>query len=654
VKTFRKFLAVAVAVPAIASALTVTAASAAVRPHVVPSVTATAGNGQANVMWSATPAPTNDYIYVVTSTPGNFTCETAQTSCIIQGLTNGTSYTFNVVDPDAPWVVWPTSNAVTPQGTPLTTAYHVTTTNVSGFASGKSTLTAAMKTTITGLATTIKNGNASKVAVAGHTDSVGNFATNSPLSVARARVAGAFLKSALNAISASNVSVSVSGHADRVPVATNTTAAGRALNRRVSFAVSTPYTVGKHDQTINAIVERDGGSYNDSVAFLANGDGGPVFASSTLTVTYHVEATSTALMCSVDANGVVSAESAGTCVVTALQTGDDNYNAAPGVQLEVMFAGDPQTINPATGSFTASVKESYNVSTTATSGLTVTYSVDPSSTATGCAVDENGNVTATTVGDCVINFDQSGNQYYSAADMIQATVTFTPPQQQQILTPNVLSGNKEGVSVATTATSGLPVAYEIYPGGTATNCAVDAEGLVTADTSGTCFVRLTQSGDTYWDSARPVVVTVTLNAPNGLTVHFVGNDQFPNAIDYICQVDAVTLGGFSIPSQSQSQEQSCNGYQGSDTAVIPGVTDSYSYGFTVRCPMVNFWVTEPTQQQIVNGTGTYTTGYFFSPSEMELPAPPHLTAVNGPGGAYTVITLPEGTTDLYVSCALGG
>jgi LPXTG-motif cell wall-anchored protein len=55
--------------------------------------TVTPGNGQVTVSWSASsPAPTN---YTVNGTPGG-TCTTASTSCVVSGLTNGTSYTFTV------------------------------------------------------------------------------------------------------------------------------------------------------------------------------------------------------------------------------------------------------------------------------------------------------------------------------------------------------------------------------------------------------------------------------------------------------------------------------------------------------------------------------------------------------------------------------
>lgn len=81
------------------------AASDPVTPSVTPTppgaptgVSATAGNARVTVSWTA---PTNvggSAItgYTATSSPGGKTCETGTLTCVINGLTNGTPYTFTV------------------------------------------------------------------------------------------------------------------------------------------------------------------------------------------------------------------------------------------------------------------------------------------------------------------------------------------------------------------------------------------------------------------------------------------------------------------------------------------------------------------------------------------------------------------------------
>jgi len=95
----------------------------AVSPPLPPTgVTASAGDGQATVNWTASASATS---YRVTAEPGGAGCTATapETSCVVEGLANGTSYTFTVVaigdggtsDPSQP------SAAVTPAAPPTTT-----------------------------------------------------------------------------------------------------------------------------------------------------------------------------------------------------------------------------------------------------------------------------------------------------------------------------------------------------------------------------------------------------------------------------------------------------------------------------------------------------------------------------------------------------
>ena len=83
------------------------AASTAVTPATVPGaptgVSATAGNASATVTWTAPASNGGSAItsYTATSSPGALTCTSATSPCTVNGLTNGTPYTFTVTATNA-------------------------------------------------------------------------------------------------------------------------------------------------------------------------------------------------------------------------------------------------------------------------------------------------------------------------------------------------------------------------------------------------------------------------------------------------------------------------------------------------------------------------------------------------------------------------
>ncbi len=77
---------------------------------------------------------------------------------------------------------------------------------------------------------------ATQVSIIGHTDNTGSDAVNNPLSIERA----ARTRDYLTTRNVSSSRISVNGRGSYEPVATNTTEAGRAKNRRVEIYVSEP------------------------------------------------------------------------------------------------------------------------------------------------------------------------------------------------------------------------------------------------------------------------------------------------------------------------------------------------------------------------------------------------------------------------------
>lgn len=94
------------------------------------------------------------------------------------------------------------------------------------FATGKSTLSAAARS---GLETFFRTEGAIAYMIAGHTDSRGSDAANMRLSLQRANAVAAIARSVGARVG------SINGYGERVPKASNTTAAGMQLNRRVEI-----------------------------------------------------------------------------------------------------------------------------------------------------------------------------------------------------------------------------------------------------------------------------------------------------------------------------------------------------------------------------------------------------------------------------------
>jgi len=103
------------------------------------------------------------------------------------------------------------------------------------FDTGKTSLKAGAKSTLTKIADQLKSDASVRISVEGHTDSVGSEDSNMKLSEQRSNAVRDFLVNA--GVPADHITASGKGEAE--PVATNKTAAGRQQNRRVELVITT-------------------------------------------------------------------------------------------------------------------------------------------------------------------------------------------------------------------------------------------------------------------------------------------------------------------------------------------------------------------------------------------------------------------------------
>ncbi|MTK54480.1 MAG: OmpA family protein [Paludibacter sp.] len=107
------------------------------------------------------------------------------------------------------------------------------------FSTGKSTLSTSSKDALTKFAASLKNNAQTDVTIYGYTDNTGSLALNQRLSQERANAVGQYL----NNSGIESARLSTIGKAWDNPVANNSTAAGRAQNRRVEVFISANSTM---------------------------------------------------------------------------------------------------------------------------------------------------------------------------------------------------------------------------------------------------------------------------------------------------------------------------------------------------------------------------------------------------------------------------
>jgi hypothetical protein len=221
--------------------------------------------------------------------------------------------------------------------------------------------------------------------------------------------------------------------------AESTSCSARIFNSSESSASKRPkltitFTPGKQDQfiTFPSISTKTFNDPNFPLNATTNAQG--------LSVTYQVTAGSQFVSLN---GGTVTIDGAGAVTIEATQTGNDDFNPAAPVSRSFTINKDGQTIsfnNPGDKMLSDSP---VTLVATATSGLTVTFSVT-----NGPATVNGTSLTLNAAGSVTVRASRSGNSNYNAAPNIDQTFTVSEPSNRQSWLDDQFGDDQDNPAVA--------------------------------------------------------------------------------------------------------------------------------------------------------------------------------------------------------------
>jgi hypothetical protein len=208
----------------------------------------------------------------------------------------------------------------------------------------------------------------------------------------------------------------------------------------------------------------------------------------------------------------------GTCVLAADQPGDRTY--APATRVVRTATVTALAVAPRTQTIAFAPQRTHPIGTTtvelsatASSGLPVSFSVDPASS--GCTVS-GSTLTFAGPGSCTVVADQPGDDHFVAAPRVTAVLevpaapAVAPKAQAITFSPQrTFPVGTTTVELSATASSGLPVSFSVDPA--SSGCTVSGSTLTFAG-PGSCTVLADQPGDRDFLAAPRVTATLTVAA----------------------------------------------------------------------------------------------------------------------------------------------
>ncbi|MFK0278489.1 putative Ig domain-containing protein [Ensifer sp. NPDC090286] len=522
---------------------------AAVVPDAPTGAAATASDASARVSFVAPAFNGGSAVtgYTVTASPGGL-IGTGPTSPIdVNGLTNGTSYTFTVTATNlaGTGAASGASNVVTPKATQTITFANPGSQNFGTTptltASASSSLPVSFTSSTTAVCT-VDSGGLLTFGSAG-TCTISADQTGDGTYLAAVTVTQSFTVNAV-APGAPTGAVATAGDSQAsIAFVAPANTGGAPISRYVVTSSPGGLTGDATSSPVVVAGLTNGMSYTFTVVAENGSTPGPASAASnavtprtiqtitfanpgtqnfgttpTLTATSDSGLTvsftsSTPAVCTISPGGLLAFESTGTCTVLADQAGDSTY--LPAMQTSRSFVVNavapdaPTGVVATAGNASASVAFVAPVSTggAAITGYTVTASPGgQSETGSASPLTVSGLTNGTSYTFTVTAANGIGPGAVSSASTAVTpkgpqTISFANPGAQDYATPVTLSAS---------ASSGLTVAWQ---SSTTTVCVVTSGGVVSFRNGGTCTIEVSQAGDNAYLAAASVSQSFTVSAP---------------------------------------------------------------------------------------------------------------------------------------------
>jgi hypothetical protein len=324
-------------------------------------------------------------------------------------------------------------------------------------------------------------------------------------------------------------------------------------NFNAATAVTQTLTVNKANQTItfNSLAPKTFGDADFTLTATASSGLTPI--------TYNSSSPGVATV----SGNTVTIVGAGSTVITASRSGNANYNDAIAVPqtLTVNKANQTITFNALTAKTFGDA--AFNLTATASSGLSPAYT----SSNTAVATVSGNTVTIVGAGSAVITASQSGDTNYNSA--ANKTQTLTVNKANQTITFGPLASKTFidlPFSLNATASSTLGVSYS----SSNTSVATVNGSTITIVGVGNTLITASQAGDTNYNGATSVSQSLTVNKADQTIVF--GDLGAKNQSDLPFQLTGSSTSGLSITyTSSNPAVATISG--NTVTIVAPGTTD---------------------------------------------------------------------------------